>query len=72
MDKQFWKDFLAWLDQAKIDEIFAARDEAREKMRGADRLMRSDLRRMIRLMDEELVTRSDLARLIRRRATPDR
>lgn len=70
MNKAFWKDFLYWLDEAGIGEIFAARDEARGKMKGADSFTRADLRRMIRLMDEELLTRSDLARLIRRKGAP--
>ncbi|MBP1151275.1 hypothetical protein [Methylocaldum sp. RMAD-M] len=69
MNKQFWKDFLFWLESAKVGEIFAARDEAREKARSSQcREIRSDLRRMIRLMDEELLTRSDLVRSVRRRA----
>ena len=46
----------------------AARDRAYEVRRTLkDPDYRSDLRRMIRLMDQELLTRADLAYLIKRR-----
>ena len=63
--KEFWKDYYAWLDRARIGEIFAARDRAYEHLRRIkDRDIKLDLRRMVRLMDEELLTRSDLARVL--------
>jgi hypothetical protein len=69
MNKEFWKDFFGWIDRATVGELFAARDAAREDLRKIrDPDTRSDIRRMIRLMDEELVTRSDLARLTRKQA----
>jgi|GEM_PF-688748 hypothetical protein len=68
MYKDDWIDFFAWIDQAPIGGIMAARDrayEVRRTLRDPD--YRSDLRRMIRLMDQELLTRADLAYLIKRR-----
>lgn len=67
MNKEFWRSFLAWLDRATVDQIITARDAAREDLKKIiDSDARSDVRRMIRLMDEELVTRSDLACLTRK------
>jgi hypothetical protein len=70
MTKDHWTDFFAWLDRAPIAEIFVARDKAYELRRTLkDRDYRADLRRMIRLMDQELLTRADLAYLQKRRAS---
>jgi hypothetical protein len=70
MTKYDWTDFFAWLDRATIAEIMASRDRAYELRRTLkDPDYRSDLRRMIRLMDQELLTRADLAHLAKRRAS---
>jgi hypothetical protein len=62
MNREFWRDFNGWLDRATLGAIFAARDRAYEQRRSLrDAETRSDVRRMIRLMDEELVTRWELA-----------
>ena len=69
MLKDDWTDFHAWVDQASIGGILAARDRAyelRRRLRDPDCQM--DLRRMVRSMDHELLTRSDLARLKQRQA----
>ena len=66
MNREFWKDFHGWLDRATAGAIFAARDRAYEQRRSLkDPETRSDVRRMIRLMDEELVTRWELAAPVR-------
>ncbi|MEA3410079.1 MAG: hypothetical protein U9R74_00890 [Pseudomonadota bacterium] len=67
--KELWRDFYNWLDSARIGEIFSARDRAYEKtreLRSKDPDTRRDLRRMVRLMDEELVMRSELAAIFAR------
>lgn len=70
MHKDHWTEYFTWLEGARIGEIIAARDQAYELRRTLkDRDYRADLRRMIRLMDEELVTRADLAHLRKRRAS---
>jgi hypothetical protein len=66
MNREFWKDFHKWLEGASIGQIFAARDKAYEMRRTLkDKDTRGDVRRMIRLMDHELLARSELAVLIR-------
>jgi hypothetical protein len=73
MTKYDWTDYFAWLDRASIGGLIAARDKAYETRRMIkDPDYRSDLRRMIRLMDEELLTRADLAYLAKRRASASR
>lgn len=67
-----WRDFYRWLDRATVAQLFAARDAAYEQRRQVrDPDLRRDLRRMIRLLDEELLTRSDLAEALRREAARD-
>ena len=69
MLKDDWTDFHAWVDRASIGGILAARDRAYELRRHLrDPDCRMDLRRMVRSMDHELLTRSDLARLKQRQA----
>jgi dephospho-CoA kinase len=64
MDREDWIDLYRWLDVAKLGEIFARRDKAREVLRQLrDPDIRADVRRIIREMDRELVARADLARL---------
>ena len=67
MNKAFWKEFFGWLDRATLDELKAAKTAAREEQgRILDPAVRSDLKRMIRLIEEEILTRGDLSGLIRR------
>jgi len=67
MDREDWIDLYRWLDAAKLGEIFARRDKAREVLRQLrDPDIRADVRRIIREMDRELVARADLARLRKR------
>lgn len=69
MNTQFWKDFYHWLDNASDEEISAARQEAQMQLaRPLDRDQKSDIRHMLRAIDEETLTRSDLVRLVLRRA----
>ncbi|MGH8566536.1 MAG: hypothetical protein ACREXU_00595 [Gammaproteobacteria bacterium] len=67
MDREDWIDLYRWLETAKLGEIFARRDKAREVLRQLrDPDIRADVRRIIREMDWELVARADLARLRKR------
>ncbi|RMF14658.1 MAG: hypothetical protein D6757_05900 [Alphaproteobacteria bacterium] len=58
MDKQFWKDFLSWLDRASAEQLREAAARADMQMSGTiDAEVSVDLRRMIRLIEEEMASR---------------
>lgn len=62
MDKDEWKQFLRWLDDANEDEMA----QMKQRLRSAQAAVtepgvRSDLRRMLRLIDEEVLIRQNLA-----------
>jgi hypothetical protein len=62
MDRDFNKFFLNWLEVAKGGDLFAKRDslyELRKQLKGSE--IMPDIRWMIRMIDRELLTRSDLA-----------
>ena len=62
MDKDEWKQFLRWLDDANEEEMA----QMKQRLRSAQAAVtepgvRSDLRRMLRLIDEEVLIRQNLA-----------
>lgn len=58
MNKQFWKDFLRWLDTASIEQLRDAAARADLQRSGTiDAEVSADLRRMIRLIEEEMASR---------------
>ena len=62
MDKDEWKQFLRWLDEANEEEMA----QMKQRLRSAQAAVtepgvRSDLRRMLRLIDEEVLIRQNLA-----------
>ena len=62
MDKDEWKQFLRWLDEANEEELA----EVKQRLRATQSAVtepgvRSDLRRMLRLIDEEVLIRQNLA-----------
>ena len=62
MDKAFWKRFLEFLDDAKDEEIQKRINETNTFLgsaRSPD--VRSDARRMINLMEQELLARKEVA-----------
>lgn len=68
MNNDFWKDFYGWLDSATDEHIEAARQKAQTQLaEPMDREMKSDIRRMLRAINEEQLTRSDLVRFVKRR-----
>ncbi|MCO6440503.1 MAG: hypothetical protein J5I81_05310 [Nitrococcus mobilis] len=70
MHRTFWKNLHRWLDTAGKDEIEAARLRVEQEMRRyRDADVRREFSRAIRLMDEEMSARSDLARLVAARAS---
>ena len=59
MDKEFWKAFLRFLDQAKMAEIERKIEETRLFAQNTtSRDVRADANRMIRFMESELLARS--------------
>ena len=61
MDKEFWKAFLRFLDQATIAELEKKLDETRGfAQKTSSRDVRGDANRMIRFMEAELLIRAGL------------
>jgi len=58
--KEIWKEWLSWLESASEAELERAKKEAIEKASTSitDRETLSDLRRMAKMVDEELAIRS--------------
>lgn len=58
MSKDAWRAFLRWLDQAGVDELEGKHQEALALLdRLTDRELKSELRRMVRLIEEERLIR---------------
>ena len=58
MDKEEWKSFFRFLDEANEEELRARLDKAREVLtivRSPE--VRSEARRVVRLLEQELLTR---------------
>jgi hypothetical protein len=71
VDKDEWKSFLRWHDQASARELRGRRQrivEVLKDIRGRD--VRCDAHRMVRLIDEELLARE--SRALRRSAARKR
>lgn len=62
MDKHEWKQFLRWLDDANERELAQVKKRLRSTQAAVTESgVRSDLRRMLRLIDEEVLIRRNLA-----------
>lgn len=62
MDKDEWKQFLRWLDDANERELAQVKKRLRSTQAAVTESgVRSDLRRMLRLIDEEVLIRRNLA-----------
>ena len=58
MSKDAWRAFFRWLDQASVDELELKHQEALALLdRLTDRELKTELRRMVRLMEEERLIR---------------
>lgn len=67
MNKQFWKDFYGWLDRATDESLNFALNEAKIKLREcADRDLALDIRKMIRAIEEERLSRWEIQRFRQR------
>jgi len=70
MDKDTWREFIRWLDNADDRELA----EAKSKLRSTQKLVtesgvRSEVRRMLRLIDEEVLARQNVVEVGRRSRT---
>ena len=58
MSKDAWRAFLRWLDQTSVNELEVKHQEALALLdRLTDRELKTELRRMVRLMEEERLIR---------------
>lgn len=71
MDKEEWKSFLRFIDEGSEREL-QQRKEALQKVltQVSDPGVRSDVRRMLRLVDEEVLIRQNLS--VRKKASRSR
>ena len=70
MHKDFWKSLFHWLETASLIEIAAKQSILRETLKQiSDRELRSDIRRILRFMDEEILARTELDRAMARSAS---
>lgn len=62
MDKQEWKSFFRFIDEGSVVELQQRKDAlAGVLAKVTDPGVRSDIRRMLRLIDEEVLTRQNLS-----------
>jgi hypothetical protein len=62
MDKQEWKSFFRWLDEADSEELRRKKARITALCRDIDdRDVKADARRMIRLIDQDLLARESVA-----------
>jgi hypothetical protein len=67
MNKDFWKTLYCWLDTASLEEITTKQHLVRQMLgESNDPGLKTDIRRILRGMDEELVVRAELASTVRR------
>ena len=66
MDKEEWRSFVRWLDQANPKELRMRRTRLTELRRDLDdRDLRSEVGRMVRLIEQELLAREGIAQRLK-------
>ncbi|MBD9362294.1 hypothetical protein [Methylomonas fluvii] len=66
MNKDFWKCLFCWLETASVDEIRHKQCVVRQMLdQTRDPDLKTDIRRILRFMDEEMLARAELANLMR-------
>ena len=62
MNKDFWKTLYYWLETASLEDITIKQQLVRQLLSESNDLgLKTDIRRILRLMDEDYVTRAELA-----------
>ncbi len=62
MNKQFLKELIAWIESATIEDLHDKRDTLSEKIESG-RYEASELKLVVRVIDEEVLTRICLLKL---------
>ena len=63
MNKDFWKILFAWLETASLEDIHHKRNLVQQMLGQIhDRGLKSDIRRILRFMDEEILDRAELSK----------
>lgn len=66
MNKDFWKTLYCWLETASLEEIITKQHLVRQMLcESNDHGLKTDIRRILRFMDEERVARAELANHMR-------
>ena len=66
MNKDFWKTLYCWLETASLEDITIKQQLVRQMLGESNDLgLKTDIRRILRLMDEEFVARAELANVNR-------
>jgi hypothetical protein len=72
MDKQEWKSFFRWLDEAGSEELRRKKARIAALCRDIDdRDVKADARRMIRLIDQDLLARESVAQRLTDKRSKD-
>jgi len=62
MNKDFWKILFCWLENASLEDIDCKRQLVQKMLdQITDRDLKADIRRILRLLDEEILARAELA-----------
>ena len=65
MNKDFWKILITWLETASLEELHHKRNLVQQMLgQIQDRGLKSDIRRILRFMDEEILVRAELSKLL--------
>ena len=65
MNKDFWKILFSWLEIASLEDINHKRNLVQQMLGQIhDRGLKSDIRRILRFMDEEILARAELSKLM--------
>lgn len=68
MNKDFWKTVFCWLETASLEDIRDKQSAVRQMHDQIDDSdLQADIRRILRFMDQELLARAELAKLIKLR-----
>jgi len=64
MDKEWWKAFFRWLDQASPEELVRRKAEVVEfsTRKLDDAYVKADAKRIVRLIDQEMLAHTSVAR----------
>ncbi|UOA07342.1 hypothetical protein [Methylobacter sp. S3L5C] len=66
MNKDFWKTLYCWLETASLEEITVKQQLVQHMLGESNDLgLKTDIRRILRLMDEEFVARAEVANVSR-------